>query len=308
MTGASRMASGESVVASGVDRTSSPLLSLLHLCDSLFPLGGFAHSDGLEAATASGRITGRDGLRSWMDACLDDNLGRFEGPAVILAWRVFAMGSAPVVGSPPVVESAFRRTSECRSTTSMAPTGVATLLELDAEVHALRPSSAARQASRAMGTRLLKTWQQIHQTRDVDDLSEFLDHVAKSGARARPDVAQGFSPAMSMDVAQAFSPAVPVQLTLPVAFGVVCASAGIEERTTLEAFIYTRLASTVSCAMRVMSIGQHEAHALLASLLTRVPAVAGGILARGDPPAAFMPAMDLAAMSHQYVHSRLFRS
>src|SRR6185503_8361644 len=31
----------------------APLLALLHLCDSLFPLGGFAHSDGLEAATTS---------------------------------------------------------------------------------------------------------------------------------------------------------------------------------------------------------------------------------------------------------------
>ena len=27
-----------------------PLLALLHLCDSLFPLGGFGYSDGLEAA------------------------------------------------------------------------------------------------------------------------------------------------------------------------------------------------------------------------------------------------------------------
>ena len=30
-----------------------PLLALLHVSDSLFPIGGFGYSDGLEAATAA---------------------------------------------------------------------------------------------------------------------------------------------------------------------------------------------------------------------------------------------------------------
>jgi len=32
------------------------VLQLLHLCDSLFPLGAFAHSDGLETATVAGAV------------------------------------------------------------------------------------------------------------------------------------------------------------------------------------------------------------------------------------------------------------
>jgi urease accessory protein UreF len=32
---------------------SESLLTLLHLCDSLFPLGGFGYADKLETATAS---------------------------------------------------------------------------------------------------------------------------------------------------------------------------------------------------------------------------------------------------------------
>ena len=222
--------------------TGAPLLALLHLCDSLFPLGGFAHSDGLEAATASGTIATADDLRSWMDACLVDNLGRSEGPAVSLAWEAFL----------------DRRVDALRS--------------LDAEVHALRCSSAARQASRAMGTRLVKTWRRI---RPTSGLGEALGDA---------------------------------MLTLPVAFGVVCASADIDERATVEAFFYTRLAATISCAMRLMSIGQHEAHLLLADVLARVPAIVDGVLTRGDRPAVFFPAIDLAAMNQQYVPSRLFRS
>jgi urease accessory protein len=222
--------------------TGAPLLALLHLCDSLFPLGGFAHSDGLEAATTAGAIATGDDLRWWMDACLVESLGRSEGPAVSLAWQAFI----------------DRR--------------IDALWSLDADVHALRPSSTARQASRAMGTRLVKTWGQI---RRIPDLGGAL------GNR---------------------------MLTLPVAFGVVCASADIGQRATLEAFFYTRLAATISCAMRLMPIGQHEAHVLLADALARVPTLVDGVLARGEQPASFLPALDLAAMNQQYVHSRLFRS
>lgn len=220
------------------------LLALLHLCDSLFPLGGFAHSDGLEAATASGRISSPDDLGDWMDVCLHETLSHVDGPAVLMAWR-----------------AARERREE-------------DLDALDAEVHALRPSSTARSASRAMGTRLLKTWQKIY------------------GAEDR--------------VVVAVRPA-----TLPVAFGIVCAGAGIESRAAVEAFIYTRLAATVSSAMRLVPIGQHEAHALLAAALARAPAAADRIersVSRGQALGAFAPAFDLAMMEQQYVGSRLFLS
>jgi urease accessory protein len=105
------------------------LLTLLHLCDSLFPTGGFAHSDGLEAATAAGQVVTADDLRAWIGVCLDETLARTEGPEVLLAWRAFKE----------------RRWDE--------------LVALDADVHALRPSSTARQATRALGRRLKVTGQ-----------------------------------------------------------------------------------------------------------------------------------------------------
>lgn len=225
----------------------SQLVTLLHLCDSLFPTGGFAHSDGLEAATSSGLIAAAEDLREWMDVCLEESLGRAEGPAVLLAWHA-------------AVEREHDR-----------------LVAVDAEMHALRPSSTARQASRAMGRRLLKTWQQIH------------PHVALDAPVAR-----------AIDEGRL--------ATLPVAFAVACASASIGVRAALEGFLYSRLAATVSCAMRLMPIGQHEAHGLLASTLARVPAVVDQLIARGEGPAAFAPALDVAVMSQQYVGSRLFLS
>lgn len=237
---------------------------LLHLCDSLFPTGGFAHSGGLETATNDGRVASAEDLRQWMDVVLDDCLGRSDALAVVLAWRA----------------STERRPDDPEGLDALDSLDI-----LDTEVHALRPSSAARAASRAMGARLLKTWREIH-----PELAPGSPLSGPAGGSAGPRTADA-------------------RLTLPVAFGCVCASAGIDARAAAEGYIYTRLAATVSSAMRLMPIGQTDAHALLARTLARVPATLDAIeerVARGDRPGAFAPAFDIATMAQQHVRSRMF--
>jgi urease accessory protein UreF len=129
-------------------------------------------------------------------------------------------------------------------------------------------------AARNMGARLLKTWAQIRPGGPTDS----------------------------------FDAACGTAFTLPVAFGIVCAAENIDAVTALNAYAYTRLAATCSAAMRLMPIGQHEAHRLLAEKLLRVPALVDAIVNRGGRPSVFAPALDIAAMAHQFVPSRLFRS
>jgi urease accessory protein len=219
------------------------LVALLHLCDSLFPIGSFAHSDGLEAATSHGEIATARDLGAWMDVTLTELLRRVEGPAVARAWDA-------------VLHERFDA-----------------LASVDNEVYALRPTSAGRESTRAMGSRLLKTWRDIR------------PHDA---ARL---VLAGRS-----------------HVTLPVAFGAVASAAGISVRAAVEGFIYTRLAAIVSAAMRLMPLGQREGHTLLAEGLTRVPTVADEVLADDGPLGAFTPVLDVMVMSQQYVESRLFKS
>jgi urease accessory protein len=223
------------------------MLQLLHLCDSLFPIGGFAHSDGLEAATSRGEVRGADGLRAWLDACLDETIGRLKGPAVWQAWR-------------------FVRDERWDA-----------LIRQDDDLTALRPSSSARRASRTMGQRLLVTWRALH----PDDRLDRIAAIAQEGA---------------------------IGPTLPTSFAAACACAGVGRREAVEAFAYTRLASTVSTAMRLMPVGQRAAHECLARALDRVPGVADRIAARDGEPESFAPALDIASMTQQYLHSRLFRS
>jgi len=222
-------------------------LHLLHLCDSLFPIGGFAYSDGLESATSEGAVADAGALRDWLDVCLDETYGRLEGPAVWRGWIAFRGAHWDALEA------------------------------LDEELTALRPSSTARRSSRAMGLRLLTTWHALH----PDARLEHALTLARDGRLA------------------------PV---LPIAFACACASTGIERRQSVEAFAYTRLSATISAAMRLMPIGQTDAHALLARTLDRVPSVVDAIVRRDARPESFTPALDVAVMTHQYLHSRLFRS
>ena len=127
-----------------------------------------------------------------------------------------------------------------------------------------------------MGLRLVTTWSALYPDRQIEHL---LDLARR----------------------QRLGPA------LPIAFGCACASAGVGTRDAGAAFAYTRLASTTSTALRLMRIGQTDAHARLAETLQRVPAVIDAMMTRARPE-SFAPAMDVSAMTQQYLHSRLFRS
>jgi urease accessory protein len=226
---------------------SATLLSLLHLCDSLFPIGSFAYSDGLESAAASGLVTGVAGLHEWLEASRDEGFGRADGPAMVIAWSAIEHDDWDGV------------------------------MAIDEEITALRASATTRMSNRAMGLRLVKTWHRLHP-------ADRLEHLLALARAGRPGTA------------------------LPVAFAAVSRSSGLTLRDALGGYAYTRLAATVSAAMRLVPIGQTDAHQLLSRALELVPATIDGVLARQARPESFTPALDIAQMSQQYVHSRLFRS
>jgi urease accessory protein len=119
---------------------SRPLLALLHLCDSLFPIGGFGYSDGLEAATVAGLVETAADLQAWVDFCLDEGVGRMDGPAALWAWSAFN-------------EEDWQALSD-----------------LDGEITAMRPSSSTRLSNRAMGLRLVTTWTMLYPHQRLEHL------------------------------------------------------------------------------------------------------------------------------------------
>jgi urease accessory protein len=101
-----------------------PAATLLLLADGRFPAGGHAHSGGVEAAVAAGRI---------------HDLPTLEG---------FLTGRASTTGA---VAAAF-----CAATCARWPCDIPAITELDAELDARTPSAALRAASRKLGRQLLR--------------------------------------------------------------------------------------------------------------------------------------------------------
>jgi urease accessory protein len=66
------------------------LIPLLHLASPQLPVGGFAYSQGLEAAVEAAWVTDEGGARAWIAGVLDASLARLEAPLLgrlIDAWR-----------------------------------------------------------------------------------------------------------------------------------------------------------------------------------------------------------------------------
>jgi urease accessory protein len=223
------------------------VLQLLHLCDSLFPVGAFAHSDGLETATVQGAVQDAESLQLWLDTVLDEAFGRLDGP---VAYRARTLIERELWND---------------------------LTRLDAEAIAIRPAASGRRATRSMGQRLLETWRRLHPDPRLERL-----HQLASAASIAP--------------------------CFPIAFAAACACSAVPPAAALEALAYTRLAATVSGAMRLAPVGQNDAHLVLSRTLARVPTIVSTIVELDVEHESFAPSMDIAAMSHQYLHSRLFRS
>jgi urease accessory protein len=104
------------------------LAHILQLTDSLFPVGSFAYSDGLESACAGKRVRDTESLAGWLDHFIDRVFVPCEGLALLKCIR------------------AAERSDW------------ATIRSIDEELTALKPAAAARAASRSVGKRLLMTY------------------------------------------------------------------------------------------------------------------------------------------------------
>ena len=103
----------------------------LQLMDSLFPVGAFAYSDGLESAAASGCVRGPDSLAGWFEHYINAVFVPCDGLALLKC---------------------------ARATETM---DWATVRSIDEELTALKPAAAVRASSASIGKRFLATYSAI---------------------------------------------------------------------------------------------------------------------------------------------------
>jgi urease accessory protein len=218
------------------------LWRLLQTTDSLFPTGAFAHSGGLEGLTNEGVLKSAEDVERAVEEILRHSFSRVDLPACGLAHRAAQEGT------------------------------LASILEIDGRVDALKAPREAREASRSLGRRRLKL---------VAAVGEYRRLVEEDRTPGHQAVVTGMHAALD----------------------------GVSREEAMLAFAYGTAAGLVSSAMKLVPLGQTRAQDLLSRLGESMPAVvrsSDGLSL--DDLGSFLPLLDIAAMRHETGAPRLFIS
>jgi urease accessory protein len=207
------------------------ILNLLQLADSALPVGGMAHSFGLESMVELGFVT-------------PDNLQCF-----LLDW---------------LDEAGFLDAVFC----AHACVNPSQFAALNLRLAARKPARESREASAAMGRRLL-------------DLAARAFRI-ELPAESEPQY--------------------------PCCFGLIARALGIEACVAVPAFLHQSAAALISAGQRLMPLGHTQGQSILFHLKPQIRATAARALAAGLDAPSFAPLVEIASMSHQRLSTRLFIS
>jgi urease accessory protein len=220
--------------------TDQALLRLLQLTDSVFPTGAFAHSFGLETYIARGLVHSATGLEAFISNTLLNALAPSDGVACVAVYRAEDWWEDVVRG-------------------------------LDQRLTAMKTVSEFRQASRALGSRLLRTAIQLFTLPRGASYLGAIDAKTLDGH-------------------------------LSLAYGLVCRDLEWPLVPALAAWFRQSCAAFISVGVRLIPLGQTEGQALLARLGTPILEAVELALGRDtDDLASFAPGQELAGMIHRDV-------
>ncbi|MFF5180139.1 urease accessory protein UreF [Micromonospora sp. NPDC000316] len=258
---------------------------VLLLADGRFPAGAHAHSGGLEAAVAAGRVDDLASLEAFL-------LGRLATAGLVgaafaaAAHRTAAPDGAETVErvgagtavAPDGAGTAERAGSGAASTPAGAAHRRATLARLDAELDARTASPALRAVSRRQGRALLRAGRTIWPDAAFTDL-----------------------------------PSTPGGAHQPLVLGLLCAAAGLSRTETATIAAYGTVTGAASAGVRLLGLDPYQVQALLVGLADVCDGTAADAArAADDPPerlpSAAAPLADIHAEVHATWEVRLFAS
>lgn len=155
---------------------------------------------------------------------------------------------------------------------------IAVLRELDTLCAASKSVRETREASEKVGRRMLASVMNVHDDARLSRLRDAINRKQLYGHHA-------------------------------VVHGAACAALNVEPRAALLAFAYALAANQTAASLKLMSIGQTQAQAVLGSCGSDIAAaVETALHLTIDDFGAFTPALDIRAMQHEHLFRRLFIS
>ena len=229
-------------------------LSILQFSDGLFPAGSYAHSFGLETYAAEGTIRDAQGVEGFLLSYLQGSVA----PADVIA----------ALASRKAALSGRSARKQC--------------MIVDHRLHAMKPASELRDASRQMGRQVLRV----------------------AAALGRPFTLHGLTPDLLHAVEKEETPG-----HHAMAFGVVAAALEWQEKEMACAFLYSTCAGLVAAALRLLSLGQLAGQRILWALGPYIARLAEEVQDKDIADIwSFAPQIEIAAMRHARLDARLFRS
>jgi urease accessory protein len=248
--------------------------ALLLLADSRFPTGAHAHSGGLEAAAAAGRVHDTETLHEFL-------LGRLHTGALLAA--SFAAAA-------------------CQADRAQ------TLAELDHEHDVRMISPVLRLASRRLGRQLLRAARATWPGPRLDLLTALPAAASPAAAPSAEatDTADTSATSDPSDTAPGASSTDGPHH--PIVLGVVCASAGLPAEDAAGCAVQGTLAVPAHAAIGLLGLDPYEVAGVLARLAPAADRIAARALTMarmaalkndfGLLPALGVPLLDLAAEDH----------
>ena len=149
---------------------------------------------------------------------------------------------------------------------------------LDHIIHAMKCSKELRLASMQMGRQMLQVMKGLYASALVQQLSRGLEDRGLRGHH-------------------------------PVMFGAICAALGVDVETTLLTYVYATVSPLVSAGVRLIPLGHSDGQRALHDLKRLMADIAKDAEHLGEADiATFAPAIEIRAMQHESLHTRLFKS
>ncbi len=223
-------------------------VSLLQFADGLFPSGGYAQSFGLEYYVQSGAIKDLPAVQEYLCAYLEGCVGPCDSVVAV---------------------SAIGLAQAC---------DLATCLDVDRTLDAMKPVAEFRQASQQMGRQMLRVASSLMSCPLIREFSDAVEAGHTPGHHA-------------------------------LVFGLVAGVLSWPPQSVAAAYLYSAAALLVSAALRLLPLGQIDGQRVLWATRPLIVRLAQEAAGKGLSDLwSFAPGIEIAGMRHAAMTSRLFRS